>query len=100
MTMKLISISSRRFLGGYISQNYNRRPDLFLCSGILLILLLLSIFSSVWGPLSLIIIACVLQLGFGLGVVLKRFFPFQPPPCITGTLTLTPSTKLGLSRAA
>lgn len=97
--MKVISINRRKFLGDYIdAHNYKQLPDLFLCSGILLILVLLSIFTYVGGVLSLITIVCVLGLGFGLAVVLKRYFPFEITSC--GTIMVTPSTRQPIHKAA
>jgi hypothetical protein len=99
--MKVISISRRKFLGNYINTHKRKSlPDLFLGSGILLILVLLSIFTLFGGLLSLLTIACVLEAGFGLGLVLNQYFPFQMPPCISGTITVTPSTKQPMPNAA
>ena len=97
--MKVISINHRKFLGDYMDSHRHRFPDVFLCSGILLILVLLSIVTYVGGLLSLITIVCVLQLGFGLAIVLKRH-PFEMPSCISGTITITPSTKQPMPKAA
>jgi hypothetical protein len=99
--MKLISINSRRFLGYYIDiQNRRKLPDLFLWSGILLFVVLLTIFCLTGGVLPLITIVCVLVLGSALGVILKQYFPYRVLSCLSGFIWLTPSTSRTVTKAA
>jgi hypothetical protein len=64
------STNSREILGPFIE-------SMFFNGGGLLFIALLIIFSLAGGPLPLIAITCVLILGFGLGVVLERYFPYR-----------------------
>ncbi len=99
--MKPISINSRKFLGGYVdTQSRKQFPDVFLCSGLLLFVVLVTIlYSAGGGPFSLMIVACVLVLGSGIAVIL-RCFPYRIPSCVSGTITITPSTKQPMPKAA
>jgi hypothetical protein len=99
--MKAISINSRKFLGDYIdAQNGERLPEGLLCSGLLVSGTLLTISCIAGGPLTLVTIACVLILGSGLGVALKRYRRYTISSCINGVVSLTPLSKQPMSKVA
>jgi hypothetical protein len=99
--MKPISINSRKFLGGYVNaQNTERFPEGLLYSGLLLSGTLLTIYCLAGGMFTLVTIACVLILGSGLGVALKRYGSYTILSCITGVVSLTPSSKQPMPWAA
>jgi len=52
-------------------------PDMNLSGGILLSLVLLGIYSLAGGVVVLVIAACVVIIGLGLGIIWKRYFPYQ-----------------------
>lgn len=52
-------------------------PDANLSSGILLSLVLLGIYGLAGGVVVLLIAACVLIVGLGLGIIWKRHFPYR-----------------------
>jgi len=76
-------------------ENCPRFPDANLSSGILLSLVLLGIYSLAGGVVVLVIAACVLIVGLGLGIIWKRHFPYQissitkPIPAISKSYQLT-----------
>lgn len=99
--MKPISINSRKFLGDYIDTlNRERFAEGLLYSGLLLSGTLLTICCLASGPLGLGTIACVLILGVGLGVALKRYRHYTILSCISGVVSLTPSIKQPKPKAA
>jgi hypothetical protein len=57
--------------------NCHSFPDANLSSGILLSLVLLGIYSLTGGVVVFVIAACVLIVGFGVGIIWKRHFPYQ-----------------------
>lgn len=99
--MNPISINSRKFLGEYIdAQNTERFPEGLLYSGLLLSGTLLTIYCLAGGMFTLVTITCVLILGSGLGVTLKRYAPYTILSCISGVVSLTSSSKQPMPRAA
>jgi|ERR1051326_4987137 hypothetical protein len=98
--MNLVSINSRKFLGGYIdNQNEELLPEGLLCSGLILFATLLIIYSLMGGMIALVTIVCVLVLGFSLGIVLKRR-RYVVLSCACGVVSLSPSGKQRMPRAA
>ena len=57
--------------------NCPRFPDANLSSGILLSLVLLGIYTLAGGVMVIVIAACVLIVGLGIGVFWKHHFPYQ-----------------------
>jgi hypothetical protein len=99
--MRPISINSRKFLGDYVdAQNTQRFPEGLLYSGLLLSGTLLTIYCLAGGMFVFVTIACVLILGSGLGIALKRYDPYTLLSCFSGVVSLTPSSKQPMSRAA
>jgi uncharacterized membrane protein len=99
--MKPISINRRKFLGDYIdTQNRERFSEGLLCSGLLLSGTLLAICCLAGGTFMLVTIVCVLILGSGSGVVLKHYSPYTISSCITDVVSLTPSSRQPMPKAA
>ena len=57
--------------------NCPKFPDTILSSGILLSLVLLGIYTLAGGVVVIVIAACVLIVGLGVGIIWKRHFPYQ-----------------------
>lgn len=99
--MKPTSINSRKFLGHYIDTlNRERFAEGLLVSGLLLSGTLLTTYCLASGLLTLVAIACVLILGVGLGIVLKRYRRYTILSCISGVVSLTPSIRRPTPKAA
>jgi hypothetical protein len=99
--MNLVSINSRKFLGDYVdTQNAEKFAEGLLCSGLLLSGTLMTIYCLAGGMFTLVTIVCVLILGFGLGIAWKRYGHYTILSCITGVVSLTPSNKQPMPKAA
>jgi len=99
--MEPTSINSRKFLGDYVdAQNAEKFSEALLCSGLLLSGALMAIYCLAGGMFTLVTIVCVLILGSSLGIAWKRYGHYTILSCITGVVSLTPSDKKPMPKAA
>jgi hypothetical protein len=99
--MNPVSINSRKFLGEYVdTKNQELLPEGLLCSGLILFTILLIIYAIMAGMIALVMIVCVLVLGCGLGITLKRYRRDMVLSCVSDVVSLNPSGKQLMSKAA